>query len=90
MTTVTVARRGRRRYYLAMLRRRSFHYLVDGLTADKAAILRRSLAILPEVYAVEVSVGRGTVEVQARRDLADQVRLACSVAEVHYRTRAKL
>ncbi len=71
-----------------MLRRRSFHYLVDGLTEDKAEILRQSLAIVPQILAVDVSVGRSMIEVTARRDVADQVRLACSVAGAYYRTRA--
>ncbi len=50
-------------------------------------ILRQSLAIVPEIHSVDVNVGRSAIEVTARHDVADQVRLACSVAGVYYRTR---
>ena len=73
-----------------MLRKKTFHYLVDGLTEEKAVVLRKSLSVIPEVRSAQVSVGRSTVEVEAARDVADQVRLACDVANVHYRTRARL
>lgn len=77
-------------YYLRMFGPRTYHYLVDGLTDDKAVILHKSLSIVPDVKSVRVSVGRSTIEIEARRDLADQVQLACDVAGVHFRTRAKL
>ncbi len=73
-----------------MLRKKTFHYLVDGLTEEKAIVLHKSLSVIPEIRSVQVSVGRSTVEVEAARDVADQVRLACDVANVHYRTRARL
>jgi hypothetical protein len=69
---------------------RKFHYLVDGMTEESAVVLRKSLTIIPDVKTVHVSPGRSMIEVEARRDVADQVRLACEVAGVHYRTRARL
>ena len=64
--------------------------MVDGLTDASAAVLRTSLATVPEIHGSVVSVGRGTIEVDATRDVADEIRLACDVAGVAYRTRARL
>ncbi|MFP4114467.1 MAG: hypothetical protein ACOC2Y_06460 [Spirochaetota bacterium] len=69
---------------------RKFHYLVDGLTDQRAALIRRSLSVIPEIRSVQISVGRSTIEVEATRDVADQVRLAADVAGAHYRTRARI
>jgi hypothetical protein len=62
-------------------------YLVDGLTEEKAQAMVASLRGLNEVEGVDVSVSRSTVRVKSRRDLEDQVKLACDVAGVKYRTR---
>ena len=73
-----------------MARGRAFHYLVDGLTAERAVILRKSLAIVADILSVEVSVGRGAVETVAVRDVEPSVRVACDVAGVTFRTRVRL
>lgn len=69
---------------------RKYHYIVDGVTNEKAVLLRKSLSVVPGIRSAQVSVGRSTIEVEASRDVADEVRLACEVAGVHYRTRARL
>ena len=68
---------------------RLYHYLLDGLTTEKAAIIRRSLAIVPEIRSLDIDVGRSTVEATATRDVEPQIRLACDVAGVVFRTRAR-
>lgn len=76
-------------YDLRMLSRNVYHYLVDGLTDEKAATMRRSLAIVSGIRSVNISVSRGSVEVDARRDVADAVRIACEVAGARFRTRVR-
>ena len=73
-----------------MPRAKPYYYLVDKLTADKADILDRSLRTVADIAEVNISVGRSMIEVSAYRDVEAQVRLACDVAKVIYRTRARV
>ncbi|HUX13674.1 MAG TPA: hypothetical protein VMW87_11645 [Spirochaetia bacterium] len=73
-----------------MSKSRSFYYIVDKLTADRAEVIRKGLNAITGVDGVKVSVNRGMVEVTARKDLEAQVRIACEVAGAVYRTRAQL
>jgi hypothetical protein len=73
-----------------MPRAKPFYYLVDGLTDEKANIIRHGLGVVADVKEVQVSVGRNMIETLAFRDVENQVRLACDVAKVHFRTRARL
>lgn len=70
-----------------MFKSKPFYYLVDKLDADAAEILRKALTAIPGIENVKVSVNRGMVEIGAKRDMADQVRIACEVAGALYRTR---
>ncbi len=83
-------RRRLRQYNLPMPRAKPFYYLVDGLTDEKANIIKRGLEVIADVSEVQVSVGRSMVETLAFRDVEDQVRLECDVASVHFRARARL
>lgn len=67
-----------------------FYYIVDRLNEEKATMLAKSLRIIPDVKAVSVSAARGMVEIEAKRDLEPQVRLACDVAGATFRARAKM
>lgn len=60
------------------------------MNEESAAKLEKSLKVLPDVRSVAVSVARGMVEIESRRDLEAQVRLACEVAGATFRTRARL
>ena len=73
-----------------MPRAKQYYYLVDGLTDDTARIIKHGMSIVGDVKDVQVSVGRSMVEVLAYRDVEAQVRLACDVARVTYRARARL
>lgn len=73
-----------------MPRAKPFYYLVDGLTDENATIIKRGLDVIPYIKEVQVRVGRSMVETLAFRDVEDQVRLACEVASVHFRARARL
>lgn len=72
-----------------MPRAKPFFYLVDGLTSESAAVIKKGLDVVGDIKEVNVSVARSMVEALAFRDVEDQVRLACKVANVHFRARAK-
>ncbi len=79
----------RQRYTAAMFGPKSYFYIVDGLTAASGETIRKSLSIVADIKSVSVDPGRGTVEVKAFRDVEDNVRLACEVAGVTFRTRLR-
>lgn len=68
---------------------KSFAYIVDGLTDQSAALLKKSLSIVSDIKSVAVDPGRGTVEVKAYRDVEDNIRVACDVAGITFRTRLR-
>jgi len=68
---------------------RTFTYLVDGLTPEKEAQMERGLDVVSGVSDVQVSASRSTVELKAKKDVEDKVRVACDVAGVRFRVRVK-
>jgi hypothetical protein len=68
---------------------KSYFYIIDGLGTDSAAVLKKSLSIVSDIKSVAIDPGRGTVELKAFRDVEDNVRVACDVAGVTFRTRLK-
>ena len=66
-----------------------FRYVVDMLDTNSAEIISKSLRALPDISGVAVYPNRGTVEIRAKRDMEDQVRMACDIAKVRVRTRMK-
>ena len=43
----------------------------------------------PDIYEVGVLPNRGVVEVRARKDVEDQIRIACDIAKARFRTKMK-
>lgn len=72
-----------------MARAKPFYYLVDGLTEENARVILKGLEVVADITEVQVSVSRSMVEALALRDVEPQVRLACDVAGVHFRARAR-
>ncbi len=72
-----------------MLRGKRFGYIIDGLTQDKAEVMSKSLRAIPDIFEVDVQANRGVVRVRARRDVEDQIRLACDIAKTRFRTKMK-
>ena len=64
-----------------------YRYVVDMLTPENAEIIARSLRVIPDISGVAVHPRRGTVEIKARRDMQQLVRMACDIAEARFRTR---
>jgi hypothetical protein len=77
-------------YNETMFRPKPFVYLVDGLDEAKAAQLKRNLEMVADIKRVAVDVGRSTVETLAYRNVEDNVKVACDVAKVRYRTRLQV
>ena len=66
-----------------------YGYIVDGLTQQKAVLLEKGLRAVADVFEVSVQPSRGVVQVRARRDVEDQVRLACDISKTRFRTKMK-
>lgn len=65
----------------------TYIYLIDSLDANNAKVLKTALETVPEIKSVLVSPLKGLVEVQAKFDVTDSVKIACSVAGVKLRTK---
>ncbi|MCL2481679.1 MAG: hypothetical protein FWF38_08210 [Spirochaetaceae bacterium] len=65
----------------------SYFYLIDSLNSDNAVILKKALETVPGVKSVAVSPLKGLVEIKAKSDITDSLKLACSVAKVKLRTK---
>ena len=72
-----------------MIGKKTYHYIVDGLTADKAVEIKRNLRVIPDIIKSQIEPGRGTVSVVARRNVEDSVKLACEAAGCTFRTRLR-
>ena len=72
-----------------MLLARSFYCLVDKLDSPKAILFKRALRVTPEIEEADVSVNRGSITIKAKRDLTEQIHMACDIVGVTYRTRSK-
>ncbi|MCL2704642.1 MAG: hypothetical protein FWE72_00345 [Spirochaetaceae bacterium] len=65
----------------------TYLYLIDSLNKDNAIILKKALETVPGVKSVAVSPLKGLVEIKAKTDMTDSLKLACSVAKVKLRTK---
>lgn len=65
------------------------YYLLDNLTKQNAAVLQNSLKIVPAISSAVTDVPQGLLQVQAKSDVEEEVKLACGVAGVLYRTKIK-
>ena len=70
-----------------MLVTNTYYYLIDSLNSDNAKILKKALETVPNIKSVAVSPLKGLVEIKAKSDVTDSLKLACSVAGVKLRTK---
>ena len=68
---------------------KSYIYLIDSLSDANAPMLRTALETVPGVKKVLISPVKGLIEIQAKSDVIDSVKLACDVAGVKLRTQVK-
>ncbi len=72
-----------------MFGNKSHIYLIDSLSDANAPTLRTALETIPGVNKVLVSPVKGLIELYAKSDVTDSVKLACDVAGVKLRTKVK-
>ncbi len=72
-----------------MFGNKSFIYLIDSLSDANAPKLKTALETVPGIKKVLVSPVKGLIEVYAKSDVTDSVKLACDVAGVKLRTQVK-
>jgi hypothetical protein len=65
----------------------SYIYLIDSLNKENGEILKKALKVVPDIKNVIVSPLKGLVEIKAKSDPTDSLKLACSVAKVKLRTK---
>jgi len=65
----------------------TYIYLIDSLNKDNAIILKKALETVPEIKSIVISPVKGLVEIKAKSDITDSLKLACSVANVKLRTK---
>ena len=70
-----------------MARKKIYTYLVDKLTMANAEPLKLAINSIPSVEEVFIKVKSGVVEVTARKDVEQEIIMACSVAGCALRTR---
>ena len=65
----------------------SYLYLIDSLTSANGNVLKKALETVPGIKSVAVSPVKGLIEVKAKSDVTESVKIACTVAGVKLRTR---
>jgi hypothetical protein len=66
---------------------KSFYYVIDNLTKDKAVKIAAALKAVSDVLEILPHLTQGVLEVKALRDVEAQVKMACSIAGTTFRTR---
>jgi hypothetical protein len=66
---------------------KSFYYLIDNLTQEKAAKITAALKAVSDVLETTTHLPQGVLEVKAVRDVEAQVKMACGIAGTTFRTR---
>ncbi|MDX9801368.1 MAG: hypothetical protein RBT69_08545 [Spirochaetia bacterium] len=65
----------------------SYLYLIDSLNSTNGKVLKTALETVPGVKSVAISPVKGLIEVKAKADVTESVKIACTVAGVKLRTR---
>jgi hypothetical protein len=66
---------------------KSFYYLIDNLTSEKALKISKALQAVTDVLETKANPSQGVLEVKATRDVEAQVKMACEIAGTTFRTR---
>lgn len=66
---------------------KSFYYLIDNLTREKAIRIASALKAVSDVLEVAPHLPQGVLEVKAVRDVEAQVKMACGIAGTTFRTK---
>ena len=69
-----------------MARAKSYFFIIDGLTPEKARLLKSGLLELSAVIDVKVDVLTSLAEVRASKKIEEEVKITCSLAGTELRT----
>lgn len=70
-----------------MAKGKIYTYLVDKLTLENAEVLKKAIKAIPSVDDVQIKVNAGVVEVASRKEVEQEVSMACSIAKCVLRTK---
>lgn len=74
-------------YFMAIAKKQQ--YIIDKLDKAKGELMKKALSVIPEITAVKFDFGQKILEVEARKNMEEQVKLACSTAGTSFRSRLK-
>lgn len=67
-----------------------FHYIVDGMDARKAVMIKKALlGAVPQIINVHVNLFESKVSVYSIKPFEKQVKMAAEVADASFRTKLK-
>ncbi len=69
-----------------MAREKSYFFIIDGLTTDKAVFFKRGLLELSIVVDVKINIRSGLVEVISTKKIEEAVQTCCDLAGLQMRT----
>jgi hypothetical protein len=72
-----------------MLKKKTYRYVVDGVTTTSLANLRMALAVVPSITGVDFNGTSSILSVEAASNPEASVRNACAVSGVNLRGEVK-
>ena len=72
-----------------MRKPKTFQYVIDNLTTATAEKLKLALKSVDSIVAVKTDPRTGILEIQANRNVGDELAIACEFAGVTMRTAVK-
>jgi len=76
-------------YIAIMARTKTYYYLIDNMTPDKAVVMKRALQTVSSIHSITMRPSEGIIEVIASRDVEDSIKIACDIAQTIFRIRIK-
>ena len=72
-----------------MARSKTYYYVIDKLTEESAPKIRSALKAIDSVDDVRTKIASGIVEVDAKRDMESELKMAAEIAGCTFRTRVQ-
>ncbi|MBI9102940.1 MAG: hypothetical protein JEY99_11025 [Spirochaetales bacterium] len=73
-----------------MARNKIYTYLIDSLNMGNAESLKLAIKSVPSVEEVFIKVKSGVIEVTSKKDVEQEIAMACTVAGCALRTRVSM
>lgn len=72
-----------------MARTKTYYYLIDNLTAEKAEIMKKALRTSSDIQSITIKSQENLLQVIATRNIEDVVKIACDIAGLQFRMKVK-